>query len=69
MHDYTVVAYDEGLATRLLAILGGEPGLATRKMFGCLAILLDGNMARHVRRRPAPLGVPGVAHARSLPPK
>jgi len=43
--DYMVVAYDEGLATRLLDILGDEAGLATRKMFGGLAILLDGNMA------------------------
>jgi TfoX/Sxy family transcriptional regulator of competence genes len=39
------VAYDEGLAARLLDILGGEPGLAEKKMFGGLAILLGGNMA------------------------
>ena len=39
------MAYDDGLATRLLGILGGETGLATRKMFGGLAVLLDGNMA------------------------
>ena len=31
------MAYDDGLATRLLGILGGETGLATRKMFGGLA--------------------------------
>ena len=43
--DYTFVAYDDGLATRLLDILGEDAGLATKKMFGGLAILLDGNMA------------------------
>jgi len=43
--DYAFVAYDEGLETRLLDILGDEAGLATKKMFGGLAILLEGNMA------------------------
>jgi TfoX/Sxy family transcriptional regulator of competence genes len=43
--DDARVAYDEGLAARLLDILGGEPGLAEKKMFGGLAILLGGNMA------------------------
>jgi hypothetical protein len=36
------MAYDEGLATRLLEIHGDEAGLAEKKMFGGLAILLDG---------------------------
>jgi TfoX/Sxy family transcriptional regulator of competence genes len=39
------VAYDEGLATRLRDLVAGEPGLAEKKMFGGLALLLDGNMA------------------------
>lgn len=39
------MAYDEGLATRLRDILGGEAGLAEKKMFGGLAVLLGGNMA------------------------
>jgi hypothetical protein len=39
------VAYDEGLATRLRDLIGGEPGLAEKKMFGGLAMLLNGNMA------------------------
>ena len=39
------MAYDEGLATRLLDILRDEAGLTQRKMFGGLAILLGGNMA------------------------
>jgi hypothetical protein len=38
--DYACVAYDEGPATRLLDVLGDEGGLATKKMFGGLAILL-----------------------------
>jgi TfoX/Sxy family transcriptional regulator of competence genes len=39
------VAYDEGLAARLLDELGGEPGLRPKKMFGGLAVLIGGNMA------------------------
>lgn len=39
------MAYDEGLATRVRELIGGEPGRAEKKMFGGLAILLDGNMA------------------------
>jgi TfoX/Sxy family transcriptional regulator of competence genes len=39
------MAYDEGLATRLREALADEPGTTERKMFGGLAILVDGNMA------------------------
>jgi TfoX/Sxy family transcriptional regulator of competence genes len=39
------VAYDEGLATRLRELIGDEPGLTEKKMFGGLAMLLAGNMA------------------------
>jgi TfoX/Sxy family transcriptional regulator of competence genes len=39
------MAYDEGLAARVRELLGGEPGVAERKMFGGLAFLLNGNMA------------------------
>ena len=42
------MAYDEGLAMRLQDILGDEAGLAEKKMFGGLAILLDGHMAAGV---------------------
>jgi TfoX/Sxy family transcriptional regulator of competence genes len=42
---YACVAYDEGLATRLLDLLEGEPGLAEKKMFGGLAVMLGGNLA------------------------
>ena len=43
------MAYDEGLATRVRDLLGDQPGLAEKKMFGGLAFLLDGNMACGVR--------------------
>lgn len=39
------MAYDERLANRLRQLVGGERGLAEKKMFGGLAMLLDGNMA------------------------
>ena len=38
------MAYDEQLAERIRAILGDDPGIDERKMFGGLAFLLDGNM-------------------------
>jgi len=38
------MAYDEGLAERLRAILGTTPGYGERKMFGGLCVLLHGNM-------------------------
>ena len=39
------MAYDEGLADRIRELLGGEGGLAEKKMFGGLAFLIEGNMA------------------------
>ena len=39
------MAYDEGLATRPRDLIGAEAGLSEKKMFGGLAMLLDGNMA------------------------
>lgn len=39
------MAYDEHLAQRIRDIVGSDPGLDEKKMFGGLAILLDGNMA------------------------
>jgi TfoX/Sxy family transcriptional regulator of competence genes len=39
------VAYDEELARRIRALLGGEAGVAEKKMFGGLAFLVGGNMA------------------------
>jgi hypothetical protein len=40
------VAYDESLANRIRALLGPEPGLTEKKMFGGLAFLLGGVMLR-----------------------
>jgi hypothetical protein len=39
------VAYDEQLAERVRALLGGRAGLTEQKMFGGLAFLIGGNMA------------------------
>jgi TfoX/Sxy family transcriptional regulator of competence genes len=45
------VAYDEDLAHRVRALLGREDGLSEKRMFGGLAMLLDGNMAVVIRGR------------------
>jgi TfoX/Sxy family transcriptional regulator of competence genes len=39
------VAYDEELADRIRELLGVEPGIQEKKMFGGLAFLVGGNMA------------------------
>src|SRR5579884_872767 len=39
------MAYDEALADRIRALLGGRAGLTEKKMFGGLAFLVGGNMA------------------------
>jgi TfoX/Sxy family transcriptional regulator of competence genes len=39
------VAYDEDLAGRIRELLGDEPGVTEKKMFGGLAFLVGGNMA------------------------
>lgn len=39
------MAYDEELAGRIRELIGGEPGLAEKQMFGGLAFLIGGNMA------------------------
>jgi TfoX/Sxy family transcriptional regulator of competence genes len=39
------MAYDERLAERIRELVGDEPGIAEKKMFGGLAFLLNGNMA------------------------
>jgi len=43
------VAFDEDLANRVRSLVGRESGLTERRMFGGLAMLLDGNMAVVVR--------------------
>ena len=39
------MAYDEEIAERLRALVGGEAGVTEQKMFGGLAFLINGNMA------------------------
>jgi hypothetical protein len=39
------VAYDEELAARIRELVGSEPGVVEKKMFGGLAFLIGGNMA------------------------
>jgi TfoX/Sxy family transcriptional regulator of competence genes len=39
------VAYDEKLADRIRELVGSEPDLTEKKMFGGLAFLIAGNMA------------------------
>ncbi|GAB3373194.1 TfoX/Sxy family protein [Micromonospora halotolerans] len=41
--------YDEDLANRVRELLGREPGLAEKRMFGGLAMMVNGNMAVVVR--------------------
>jgi hypothetical protein len=38
------VAYDEGLAARIRAVLGDTDGVSEKRMFGGIAFLLNGNM-------------------------
>lgn len=38
------MAYDEQLAGRIRDVVGEDPGVDERKMFGGIAFLLDGNM-------------------------
>src|SRR5215469_6187746 len=39
------MAYDEGLAQRIRDLIGPDPELTEKKMFGGLAFLIHGNMA------------------------
>ncbi|MBC8254273.1 MAG: TfoX/Sxy family protein [Ardenticatenia bacterium] len=44
------MAYDEGLAERIGDMLGEQPGLVEKKMFGGVGFLLHGNMACGVHK-------------------
>ncbi|MFR9775766.1 TfoX/Sxy family protein [Micromonospora sp. MS34] len=43
------MAYDEELADRVRELVGGESRLAERRMFGGLALMVNGNMAVVIR--------------------
>ena len=45
------MAYEEDLAARIRELLGGEPELEEKKMFGALAFPSGGNMAVGVSRQ------------------
>jgi TfoX/Sxy family transcriptional regulator of competence genes len=45
VHPRRPVAYDEELANRIRELIGSEPGLTEKKMFGGLAFLFDGRMS------------------------
>ena len=62
------MAFDEGLAKRIRALLDARSDVGDRRMFGGIAFLVapgatadDGDLERWVRR--------GEAYAASLPPK
>lgn len=59
------MAYDETLAQRIREAVGDEPGIDEKKMFGGLAVLLDGNMAVGVSgdEMMVRVGVDGFDHA------
>lgn len=44
------MAYNEKLAERVRKVLGKEPGLTEKKMFGGLSFLINGNMAVGVEK-------------------
>ena len=52
------MAYDERLAERVLDILGPEPSLVQKKMFGGVAFMLQGNMACGVLKSDLMVRVP-----------
>lgn len=39
------MAYDEDLANQVRELLGGQPGIDEKRMFGGLAFLVNGNMS------------------------
>ena len=44
------MAYDEGLAQRVMEVLGEQTGLVDKKMFGGIGYILHGNMACGVNK-------------------
>ncbi len=44
------MAYDEGLAQRIRDVLGEQPGLVEKKMFGGVGFMIHGNMACGVHK-------------------
>ena len=49
-HREDRMAYDEGLAQRIREVLGEQPGLIEKKMFGGVGFMVHGNMACGVHK-------------------
>lgn len=60
------MAYDEELAGRIRAKLGGREDIAEKKMFGGVAFLINGNMCCGVWRNDLILRLGAEAHAEYL---
>ena len=60
------MAYDERLAERVLDILGAEPSLVQKKMFGGVAFMLQGNMACGVLKSDLMVRVPKDGYEAAL---
>src|SRR5215475_4918860 len=59
------VAYDQELADRIRQLIGSDPELTEKKMFGGLALLIRGNMAiAFPPRRPGNTSVPRTQDSR-----
>lgn len=71
------MAYDEGLADRIREAVQHDDGITEKRMFGGLAVLVNGNIAVSasgkgglmLRIDPAEWVARGVSYAGSLPPK
>jgi hypothetical protein len=55
------MAFDEGLATRVRELIGGEAGVTEKRMFGGLAFLVHGNMACGVHGEDLIVRLPAAA--------
>lgn len=67
------MAYDEQLAARIRDVLAGVEGVSERKMFGGLAVMVDGHMAcgivgHDLMLRLGPEGAEKALHRRHVRP-
>jgi TfoX/Sxy family transcriptional regulator of competence genes len=60
------MAYDEGLAQRIREVLGEQPGLIEKKMFGGVGFMVHGNMACGVHKDALIVRVGPEKHEKAL---
>ena len=60
------MAYDEGLAQRIREVLGEQPGLVEKKMFGGIGFMVRGNMACGVNKDALIVRVGSEKHEEAL---